>query len=275
MTPETEQKKREVLDSEGKILSLDNPEPGIYYGIPFVSYKEISAINQSTLGMYKEGPEKVLFKAPPTDSMIFGTQYHSFLMEPDEFDSLFVEGPKDKRGKNKDIWKMLAENHGPELIYSESSLQNMRDMKKFLLEYYPLIAPLLINDSPTEITVIWVDPVSGATLKCRIDKPMRHWNTFVDLKTTRDALKFSNSVNDYGYDYQGRFYQRGLEANGWSIDNFVIVAQEKKYPYIVRSHKIASRRLEACDEEIDRDIANYVKWVNEGKKIPNEVTILE
>src|SRR3546814_3892487 len=74
-----------------------------------------------------------------------------------------------------------------------------------------------------------------------------------DLKTTDDAIErgFGRSVVNYGYDSTHAHYCEGARACGELVDKYLIVAQEKKAPYLAAVYE-----LDAAAESRGYEIRN-------------------
>src|SRR3546814_5242986 len=74
-----------------------------------------------------------------------------------------------------------------------------------------------------------------------------------DLKTTDDASErgFGRSVVNYGYDITHAHYCEGARACGEPVDKYLIVAQEKKAPYLAAVYE-----LDAAAESRGYEIRN-------------------
>src|SRR3546814_3538690 len=74
-----------------------------------------------------------------------------------------------------------------------------------------------------------------------------------DLKATDDASErgFGRSVVNYGYDITHAHYCEGARACGEPVDKYLIVAQEKKAPYLAAVYE-----LDAAAESRGYEIRN-------------------
>src|SRR3546814_8878287 len=92
----------------------------------------------------------------------------------------------------------------------------------------------LFAEGESEVTLRWVDEATGLRCKARADRWNRRRRYMADLKTTDDASErgFGRSVVNYGYDITHAHYCEGARACGEPVDKYLIVAQEKKAPYL-------------------------------------------
>ena len=206
--------------------------------------------------------------------MIFGTQYHSYVLEPGDFEENFYlyDGKRDKRIKA--YQELLEKAGGEEYIYKPADLEKLKEMRRTLLRYSKA-AKILTNDNPKEVTIIAIDPVTGLVLKIRIDVILINDVWLADLKTTRDATweKFRWSMRDYWYDGQAAFYLMvcGLTPSLSHITRFVICAQEKEEGYLVRTYAVHPNNIASAFIEIQRLLPELKAWLDAGRPLPDEI----
>jgi exodeoxyribonuclease VIII len=122
--------------------------------------------------------------------------------------------------------------------------------------------------------------------KCRPDvicqprgphKP--HEIVVVDYKTTYSCSPeyFKESVLKYGYAEQAAWYRRGMEAAGYSVKEFVFVAQEKKPPYASKVFIITDKQMDVAWEIMNTHLENIKRCMKGNKPTiynsPNIVTL--
>lgn len=96
----------------------------------------------------------------------------------------------------------------------------------------------------------WRDQATGIPMRCRWDMlftPPGDVPIVVDLKTsagTVDGDTFAKAVEKYGYHQQGDHYTKGADGCGLGRDaRFIIIAQEKKAPYLVSVFELGAMWL--------------------------------
>ena len=91
----------------------------------------------------------------------------------------------------------------------------------------------------------------------------------VDYKTTQSVKPrdFTSSVKKYQYELQASWYKRAFEKAGFTVADFLFVAQEKKHPYASKVFKMKHEDMEAGWLELDRLLGEY-KSVIEGRNLP-------
>lgn len=82
-----------------------------------------------------------------------------------------------------------------------------------------------------------------------------------DYKSTKDASprRFKRSAVDYGYHVQAAHYIRVLEALGYEVDEFILLAQEKVPPYLTSLHEFDAEAIETGDRIVTEGIEIFDK----------------
>jgi hypothetical protein len=184
-----------------------------------------------------------------TPAKVFGKAYHDRVLLPDLFASRYVGEPINapmrptdamRNAKNPsqssidrvafwDAWD--AENAG-KLIISAESFALIEAMHAALMKN-PDAAELL-GEGDSEVTLRWTDEETGLRCKARADRWLRRRRIMADLKTTDDASErgFGRSVVRYGYDVTHAHYCEGAKACGEPVEEYRIIVQEKRKPYL-------------------------------------------
>jgi len=217
---------------------------GIHLNVPFEYYRDIPAINFSSLRTAKQSLAHFRYAAPMEESPAFrfGSLIHCGKLEPEEFekryivlpDRDFIESIQNERKKAGEepytnvkatkAYKTMVQNFmllDPDK--QEVSSDWYDDMRGILtaLASEPLCAEIFRTGLP-EVTALAVCPHTGARLKIRIDflvtdpiSPVR----FADLKTTEDP--FNWSPDKFDYHIQAAFYRYvyslALAQHPWSL----------------------------------------------------------
>lgn len=176
-----------------------------------------------------------------TPAMRFGRAYHDRVLLPDLFAKTYQVPPYfgDMRSstsrKDRDDW--LAANPGVVLLPPDDR-EKMEAMREALFRD-PYIAALFA-DGDSEVTLRCTDEATGLRCKARADRWNRRKRYMVDLKTTDDASPraFGRSVVRYGYDVTHAHYTECAKACGEPIDEYLIVAQEKRAPYLAAVYQL-------------------------------------
>ena len=104
-----------------------------------------------------------------------------------------------------------------------------------------------------EMSAYATDPVTWVWMRARFDYiiflPGRRVRVR-DYKSARDASPrgFEKSAVDHGYHVQVAHYIRILEALGYTVEEFILLAQEKTEPYLTCLHEFDAEAIAAGDE---------------------------
>ena len=237
---------------------------GIYPNISHREYHAIEAINNSYLSRLNRCPKAARIAQEETPAMIFGSAFHSLLLEGQEaFGKRFAVAPKiDKRTKqgNKD-WALFAEQNVGKSIITKDDYDKMCEMAS-AIGFHPFAAKVLC-EGRSEMSVFWVDKGTGLYCKCRPDRiPDGDHGVIVDVKTTTSAKKhdFTNTVARYGYHRQAAIYIDGLNAvSNTTVDAIIFVAVEKDPPYMVGCFALS-------DIDIDVGRVRYRELIEKEKE---------
>ena len=106
----------------------------------------------------------------------------------------------------------------------------------------------LLSGGEAEVSYFWKHEL-GFMCKCRPD--YRKGSILIDLKTTKDSSEegFPWELGNWGYHRQGDHYMCGVAANNVETENFIDIAQEKKYPYKVGIYRLEEQDLYLGHEE--------------------------
>lgn len=209
-------------------------ETGIYT-LTRAEYDAVDAVNASTLKAcdrsmlhgkaYRDGIRK------ETAAMSFGSAYHKFVLERDDFERAYVVIPKMRRAGK--AWEEAVASAGDEarILFAED-LAEMEAMRAALLAESRR-RTLTTTRGLYEASMIWIDAGTGLLCKGRLDKLIDTLSVAVDLKTTTDARPraFQADAARYGYDLQSAFYMDGLHAITGREHDFAFLAQESDAPY--------------------------------------------
>lgn len=201
-----------------------------------------------------------------TPALAFGRAYHCCVLQPELFARTYAAMPnfgdlRSSRNRDKrDLW--LSDRSGV-IVLSSSDYDRAHAMRKALMQNR--LAAGIFAEGHAEVTKRWVDPETGIECKKR-DDWWRPGELLADLKSTDDAGPdaFARSVAKYGYHITHAHYVEGDTACGEPSPNFLIVAQEKEYPYLAavyqidaaaeqRGYELRARGLQTLRRCIDTD----------------------
>lgn len=173
----------------------------------------------------KEHPEE------PTPAMMFGTAFHTAILEPERFANEYIVIELDRRTK---VGKEAYENalsEGKKVL----SVAEMEKIKSMLSNVAKNDTVVNLLNSPSEVSYFWEDKYTGLQCKARADsiKSLDSRDLLIDVKTTTDcsATAFAKACVNYNYDLQAAYYTTGYtELTGRQCD-FVFIVIEKEPPY--------------------------------------------
>ena len=133
-----------------------------------------------------------------TESLLVGSAFHCYILEPEEFDNRYVYAPKiDRRTKaGKELYAEFIENIGnrkPIPAHYELSFECMHN--RILANENA--KTLLDNATKREVIHFWEDVESGVKCKGKVDAEGSDY--IIDLKTTSknaDFTSFNKFIND-------------------------------------------------------------------------------
>lgn len=238
--------------------------------IPSEEYRSRKELSRSDLFKLSKSPAHFIYalKNPQeeTAAMIFGTAFHTLVLEPEKFEGTYITVPKiDRRTKEGKAWAEKIERSG-KIPLTEETVEQLRSMRTSVMSNK--YAEILLRGEK-EQSYFWTDELTGIDLKCRPDcrTDLKTMSVIVDLKTTENAATeaFMHSALSYGYDLQAAMYKQGVETVEKKPHKFVFIAVEKSPPY-------ACNIIEADNVFVDkgsRDLRDYLYTVKECRASGN------
>ena len=217
---------------------------GDYFANDAISVSRMKRIKVSP-AHYKEAEE-----IKETDAMRFGSAYHSFVLEPEKFESeyyifddksicqtLIGEGYKSPRStKAYKEWQASEMRIiGDKNVIKQDEFDRIKTMRDKLFSH-PYARKLLSKGEPEVGIGGTIKTIVGdIEVKLKPDYIKADKHTIVDLKTAMDASQdgFTRAAAGRDYHIQAAFYSDMVEAmRGDNIaQRFIFIAQEKTKPY--------------------------------------------
>lgn len=201
-------------------LGKTQVEPGVYREMPDAEYRAIDALSNSDLMAWAKGEGA---RAIDPRNAVFGTAFHAIVLEP-EVAAVKLVGlePKQKRSSYdgpEDAW-VLTNSDYKKLMGCYQSVQEHEQLGK-------LMEMARADRSRCELSVVWVDELTGIKCKARIDQVTD--NYVWDWKTTNsDPDGFGYSIGAFMYFVQAAHYLMGAKACGLGPDKFRFACASKR-----------------------------------------------
>ena len=232
---------------------------GVISIIPFSEYIRDAAVSASMIKvMLKAGPEvyhrtmidPAARVTPPTAAMLFGSFFHTALLEPNELPNRYMPcGPRNTKGGKEEA--LYIKSRGLEPV-NHSDWNLMEEMVESIRSHS--LAARYLNDPKAvpEQSYWWDDQTSGLCCKARADLVVG--DTIIDLKTTQSGnateKEFAKTVFNFGYHIQAAHYLRGPGAK-----RFVFLVVEKAWPFSVGLFELDEQAIALGNEQIDEGLA--------------------
>jgi exodeoxyribonuclease VIII len=228
------------------------PPPGIYENIAFESYLLWDALSNSKLNLAAKSLRhfRYVTAKDPTPSLRFGTLVHCGQLEPMSIAKRYAVMPdfhlsKENRTGNgeesiaKTTKWCLAKTEEFHRVNNDKQIctdKEFNDMQSIVLALCESekARRYLCGHGPVELSIVWNDPETGLLCKARFDKIISGF-CLTDLKSTFNAMKFADSIVNYGYHRQMPHY-----LDGWKVltgEELIpaLVAVETAAPFCVRA----------------------------------------
>lgn len=256
-------------------------KPGIYRDIPASEYHALKFASASRLKVLKDScPAQLKFQLDnpqePTRAMVMGHATHSLALENTKAVAVADkccaklgggQGRCKSNGRFLDRgqwyclthWKQFRDGPGDEVgldVLTEGEYDTVLGMAASI-RANPDTRKYLDHREDTELSLVWQCPVTGVTVKSRIDLLSRIDGRLVvaDLKTTQDATEdsFAREIDNRGYDVQAAVYIRAIAATMGEYDvGFAFLTVEKAPPYLCTAYELDEESLLIGDDKATR-----------------------
>jgi exodeoxyribonuclease VIII len=264
-------------------MSVAHPPAGLHR-LPDAEYFAIDLPSSSGTKTLLNGTNAHLAAERETpreenEAFTLGAYLHALLLDPESIATNFIAlGDIDRRTKEgKAEWESAQRRAGLSgaRIITRPLIDQARAMAQAVREN-PAAAQLLNTLSEREVTII--GEIGGRHAKAKVDGIIRLAGACIvlDVKTTESASPsdFAASAAKFAYFHQAAFYRRLVEQHIGVMDDFIIIAVEKKPPYLTAVYRIPSIAIETADARIDGLVRRW--WdVAEGDRTGYEPSIQE
>jgi exodeoxyribonuclease VIII len=193
---------------------------------------------------------------PQSAATKFGTDFHCFYLEPEEFKKKYILTPPDIKPGSSKAWKEYKEDMerkgleilDPEDLVAFGIMKGKIDQLKLFrdgIAEKPLFGKIRAADTDIDV-------------KCRPDYLTKEM--IIDLKTAQSARKeeFDKSVRNYRYYVQAALYLEICRQHNPLVDKFIFVVVESSSPYSVAAYELDAGYLDAGKAQYMADLAKYV-----------------
>lgn len=223
-----------------------------------------------------------------SEALKFGKLYHTYILEPDEFEHIAIVLDKEKQDELFDLavkqgskakgfskslklykeWREFHEKEGKTVVdaFTMWQLKSMRAEMDSQVETKPILSDVFRS----EVSVYFALPASnGMKLQCkaRVDAWPRTSTILEDLKSVRSAApeQFAKSVHNFGYDLQAAFYLMAAQAVGKDVTGYAFTVQEKNDPFLSARYVMPQDWLDFARREIASILTRMKVCINSGK----------
>ena len=232
---------------------------------------------------FRQNSERVASKA-----MTNGTAFHTAVLEPDEFDRLYViAGQCVARKKSGErctnpgtrIYRdkafcgvrghhpkpdFIEEEGGPEIV--EKADRDAMGIARDNLHKHKHIMQYSKGVGASEVTGIWVDEPSGVRCKIRLDRELERVSHHVDLKYTAsaDVRAFKRQTWSMGWMHRSAFYRRGMKALGREATASIIIASESEPAHDCNLFILDEAQIGVIGQGIDQYLTEFAACQQSG-----------
>lgn len=280
--------------------------PGVKHGIDIAVYHAMPGISKTGLDCIERSPAHYYAwhldphrpEPKARAGQLEGNLAHCAILEPMEFSKRYVVVPPDAPRRPSDAqwnakkpspdsvaamewWTAFgAEHHGKTVITAAQYECAMRQAES-ARQLHEVVE--VLDRAQTEVSAVWIDPISGELCRCRPDCVAEFGGrrvVLLDVKTCGDASasEFRRHVARKRYHVQDAFYSDGYAmAAGMEVMGFVFIAIESEWPYQAAALMLDDDSREQGRTEYRRNLNTYAEcrrtgvWPGYG----HEVQIIE
>lgn len=240
-------------------------KPG-FYRLSNDDYHSGPGISRSGLVRILRSPAHFLTPVEPTDTMVFGSAFHSYTLEPKEFETQYIVRPEGIDGRTKAGKEWLASIDPALRVLKQDDYDKIRFMRDSVFRH-PLAAELL-SHGEAELSAYWNDFDDPDTLcKARFDWLNKPQRILVDLKKTTDARphRFQSIAYDKGYHMEAFWYcYAATILTGIEHQDFYFVACEDSPPWGVMVYKAGAEFMNQGGIDCSRALEIYKRCMREN-----------
>ena len=234
----------------------------LHKGLTFQEYQSLIGVNSSTLKQLLKSPEHFRaskdYPSLPSTAQEIGSALHCKVLQPELFNSLYVEMPSiDRRTKiGKEEYQKFIEGNANKVCLSESDYKTVdKTSKSFDYDhnFQKLYKTKHLVEQAVEFKYRGVDCKAQLDLVCKSSDAY----ALADIKTTRNFFGFKREIKKYDYIFQLAFYTLAMRAVDMPPIKHYLIAVEKSYPYKLATWIIPSEAIEAKIKQVDTLLDEY------------------
>ena len=190
----------------------------------------------------------------------FGSLLHLLLLQPQLAGQELAVFPGVAEPRSGQLAQFIAD-HPDKLVTDEPTFARARRLVQKTADTLYRGRPLarFIEESMTEATVYFIEPVTGLRMRVRLDA--YHPDISFDLKSTRhpSARAFTRDAVDYDYDLQAYMYSLGrcLFEGSATAKPFVFIAAESEAPHSVSTLSAGSAFMESGEQKFQACVSTF------------------
>jgi len=252
---------------------------GVVYGMPFDEYHAIDALSASGMRHFDRSPWhfKNRVEITPTRPMLNGTLAHCAILEPHAMDDRYVVVPEDAPKRPTEAqWAAKKSNESSQAAKEWWSdfgkkcagltIVRAEDYEITRLQLAAVHADpelrRLLSKGQSEVSIFWIDRITGVYCKARIDWLHRIADGHVqpmDLKSTADESPsgFGRAAARMKYELQQAHYENALRAVGLKCELFVFGVVTSARPVLAKAYLLPTEFAVQGHEHVRELYARY------------------
>lgn len=275
--------------------------PSILPDLEAEKYHRHPAVSKHGLDDFRKAPALYLYNrenpTPPTPALLFGSLYHTVILEPELIGQLYAVVPSDaparpsirqREAKKPSLetleaiqwWDDFNARTAGKTIVDAADIVRCQQMRQAMMKNLACRNALEEARLYTEASLFWQNERTGVKCRARPDI-IRADGLIIDPKTCQDASEeaFQRAAFNYGYYRQAAMYLDGWEAvSGEKAKAFIFLAQESEPPFLCRAYVASPQMIEYGRVQLREDLERFAKceatgiWPGLGDK-PAELTL--
>jgi len=188
-----------------------------------------------------------------SEALSLGDALHKAVLEPDAFDNHFDDFYMWSPTKGLDTKAAIEarEMNPDKILLIPDMVDKVKGMREAIYRN-KLSSHLLSKCNQRELSGVAPDKDLGIVRKIRVDacqgigNPGEEWSPYlVDIKTTRNILKFRREIIEFNYDIQAAFYlDTDAMITGKPRSSFLFIAVSSVKPYCARVYGLTPEQVD-------------------------------